>query len=204
MHGRRLLACTAVVLAAHGALIATFAHQGLKQPSMPDTGARGAVRLILLSRDQVAASALSLAPAMPAPARNAPAAAAAASEATPSASVNIAAAPPPGAAVFLPNHGGTALYRSPAMLDVPVRARSAPDLSMLNDLPWSGLPIRLRLFIDSGGTVVDTQVLQSAEADEVVARVRQMFLATGFTSGLVHGQPVPSYKDIEITVGTPP
>ena len=41
-------------------------------------------------------------------------------------------------------------------------------------------------------------------SDEVVARVRQMFLATGFTSGLVHGQPVPSYKDIEITVGTPP
>jgi len=38
----------------------------------------------------------------------------------------------------------------------------------------------------------------------VIALVRQMFLATGFTAGVANGQAVPSYKDIEITVGTPP
>jgi hypothetical protein len=31
-----------------------------------------------------------------------------------------------------------------------------------------------------------------------------MFLATGFTAGVEQGRPVPSYKDIEITVGAPP
>ncbi len=77
-------------------------------------------------------------------------------------------------------------------------------MSVLSGLPWSGLPIRLRLLIDSSGAVVDTQVLQSGEDEQVLARVRQMFLATGFTPGMEHGQPVPSYKDIEITVGPPP
>jgi hypothetical protein len=77
-------------------------------------------------------------------------------------------------------------------------------MSVLDGLPWSGLPIRLRLMIDSDGSVVDIQVLQSGEDEQVLERVRRMFLATGFTPGMQQGQPVPSYKDIEITVGSPP
>jgi len=93
-------------------------------------------------------------------------------------------------------------YRPGTALDVPVRARSAPDLSMLSDLPWSGLPLRLRLFIDSNGVVIDILVLQSAEGQEVLERVRKMFLATSFIAGTENGKPVPSYKDVELNVGT--
>ena len=95
------------------------------------------------------------------------------------------------------------IYRAATMLDAPVRARSAPDITALAGLPWSGVPLRLRLFIDTRGTVVDARVLQSAESDDVAERVRRMFLATGFTAGVEGGRPVPSYKDIELTIGTP-
>src|SRR3954463_13437279 len=79
---------------------------------------------------------------------------------------------------------GAAVYRPGTDLDVPARPRSSPDLAMLSGLPWSGLPLRVRLYIDSDGLVVDTQVLQSAESPDVTERVRQMFLATSFTAGM--------------------
>ena len=92
-------------------------------------------------------------------------------------------------------------YRASTLLDVPVRARSAPDMAVLEGLPWSGLPIRLRLFIDAQGIVVDVQVIESSETAYVMERVRQMFLATGFTAGTENGKPVPCYKDVELAVG---
>ena len=96
---------------------------------------------------------------------------------------------------------GPSVYRPGTDLDVPARPRSSPDLAMLSGLPWSGLPLRVRLFIDSEGLVVDTQVLQSAESADVVERVRQMFLATSFTAGMAEGRAVPCFKDIELDVG---
>jgi len=96
---------------------------------------------------------------------------------------------------------GATVYRPGADLDVPARPRSSPDLAMLSGLPWSGLPLRMRLYIDSEGLVVDTQVLQSAESPDVIARVRQMFLATSFTAGIEGGRAVPCFKDIELNVG---
>jgi hypothetical protein len=107
------------------------------------------------------------------------------------------AGPPAGRAMAI------GIYRATATLDVPARARSAPDITLLSGLTWSGLPLRMRLFIDDEGAVVDAQVLRSAESDDVVERVRRMFLATGFTAGVQGGRPVPSYKDIEMTIGTP-
>jgi hypothetical protein len=97
---------------------------------------------------------------------------------------------------------GMSVYRSGAELDVPARPRSSPDLTMLSGLPWSGLPLRMRLFIDRDGVVVDAQVLRSAESEDVTERVRQMFLATSFTAGVANGQAVPCFKDIELEVGT--
>ena len=205
MHWRQLLACTAVVLVAHGALIGALARHGLVLTPTPETGAdgRAAARLILLDRDQVAALALARVEA-PLPQAASDPAPAPKSGTAPAETGDRRLAQPGFDTASAPSLVGMSMFRSPAQLDFPVRTRSAPDISLLDGLPWSGLPIRLRLFIDSQGTVVDTQVLQSSDADEVVTRVRAMFFATGFTAGLVRGQPVPSYKDIEITVGNLP
>ena len=197
MRRRGLLVCTVVVVAAHAALIETMAGHGLQPTSRPtpEAAQRAPARLVLLDREQVASLTppKAQAPAEPPP----PAASVPDKAAQQTASVDSDA----GSQALRPT---TTIYRTPAQLDAPPRARSAPDVSILNGLAWSGTPIRLRLFIDDQGRVVDTQVLQSSEADDVIALVRQVFLATGFTPGIEHGQPVPSYKDLEITVGTPP
>jgi hypothetical protein len=195
-----LVACTVAVLLAHGALIEALTRNAAKPGVPPPPRDRG--RLVLLDRETAAALALATIelPRMP-----------------PSAgpvAVPIAADPPARGVDAAPSTGAgdepsppppgprEPIYRSPAELDGPVRPRSAPDMAMLEGLPWSGLPTRLRLFIDSQGTVVDARALASREADEVVARLCQMFLATGFTPGRVNGEPVPSYKDIEIAIDT--
>jgi hypothetical protein len=202
MRRRGLLVCTVVVVAAHAALLETMAGHGLQPTSRLTTeaGQRAAARLVLLDRDRVASlSAPRLEVAVePAQVEQPPLAASAAERVAEQAA--SAANPAEGLRALRPT---TTIYRTPAQLDVPPRPRSAPDVSVLNGLTWSGTPIRLRVFIDSQGNVVDTQVLQSGEAADVIALVRQVFLATGFTPGIEHGQPVPSYKDIEITVGTP-
>jgi hypothetical protein len=93
------------------------------------------------------------------------------------------------------------VFRSPAEIDFPIRPRSAPDTTMIEHLPWSGLPMRLRLFVDAQGIVVDVTVLHSVDDPEVVERVRRMFLATAFVPARLNGVDVASYKDIELTVG---
>lgn len=103
-----------------------------------------------------------------------------------------------------PSISPTADFVASADLERPALPRSAPDTSLLANLPWSGLPTRLRLFIDAKGTVVDVVVLQTSEADAVVERMRQMFLATGFVPGRLHGVDVPSTKDLELVVGDGP
>jgi hypothetical protein len=94
-------------------------------------------------------------------------------------------------------------FKSPRDLESVARPRSAPDISILDGLPWSGLPMRLRLFVDARGNVVDVVVLSTGDDDIVVQRVRQMFLSAAFVSGRANGTDVASYKDVEITVGTP-
>lgn len=206
MRWRGLLVCTVTVVAAHAALIETMVGHGLQPTSrpMPAADQRTPSRLVLLDREQVASLTQPRAevPAEPAQVEQPPPAASAPAPAPAKVAEQAASAADPteGSRAMRPT---TTIYRTPAQLDVPPRARSAPDVSVLNGLTWSGTPIRLRVFIDSQGNVVDTQVLQSGEAADVIALVRQVFLATGFTPGIEHGQPVPSYKDIEITVGTP-
>lgn len=118
----------------------------------------------------------------------------------------VLAAPVPAAT---PAHRGPPAQRSPAvdgfapsaLLDRAAVPRSAPDTSVLEGLPFSGLPIRLRLFVDRSGAVVEARVLQTAEADEVAEAVREMFLATAFIPGRLRGQDVGSYEDVEIAFG---
>jgi hypothetical protein len=111
---------------------------------------------------------------------------------------------PPGLAASLPSRGSgrpVQAFLSPAELDLAARPRSAPDTTRLEGLRWSGVPMRLRLFVDASGTVVDVVVLQSRDADDVVQRVREMFLATGFIAARANGLDVASYKDVDIAVG---
>lgn len=86
-------------------------------------------------------------------------------------------------------------------LDRAALPRSTPDISSLAGQSWSGLPVRLRLFIDAQGTVVDVRVLRSNEDPELLDRLRRMLLATGFIPGRLNGADVASYKDIELNVG---
>ena len=196
MRVRALLACTAVVLAAHAALLVDLSRH-VRHGAPTDSGvAREGRRLIVLDAARVAALSSPLAPdaraSAPLPAPDAPSPA----DATASAS-------PQPAGLLSARAIGLGIYRPAAALDVPIRPRSAPDLSLLAGQTWSGLPLRIRLFIDSDGRVVDVQVLKSAEQPEVMERVRQMFLATGFTGGTENGRPVPCFKDIELDVGKP-
>ena len=204
MRWRGLLVCTVVVVAAHGTLIETMAGHGLQASAgpPPDPKTHPPARLILLDRDRVASldpprAAIPDEPASQ-PTRPEPVAAPAPDK-TPD--------DQPPATHATDSHGQrdtTTIYRTIAQLDVAPRPRSAPEMQALNGLAWSGAPIRLRLFIDDQGHVVDTQVLQSAESADVIALVRQVFQATGFTPGIQDGHAVPCYKDIEITVGKPP
>ena len=208
MRRRGLLVCGVVVLIAHGAAFEALRGHAL-MPTGTGAGQREADRMVLLDRQRVrllapprteSAAPPNEADAHPPalPASPAPAAS------PPEAETHDASAETADAEAQKSPRPSPTIYRSPAQLQQLPRPRSAPDTSMLNGLQWSGVPIRLRLFIDDQGNVVDTEVLESADAPEVVARVREMFLATGFTAGVEQGRPVPSYKDIEITVGAPP
>ena len=213
MRRRGLLICGAIVLVAHGAVFeAVEGHTLMTAGARASSGQRQADRLVLLDRRQVimltppgtgAAAVLAEADLRtPVEAPSAVAAVTPPEADTPDAPAATAATA--NAELQARHRPSSTIYRSPAQLQQLPRMRSAPDTSMLNGLPLSGVPIRLRLFIDDQGTVVDIDVLDSAEAPEVIARVREMFLATGFTPGVEQGRPVPSYKDIEITVGAPP
>jgi hypothetical protein len=109
--------------------------------------------------------------------------------------------PPPAPERIAPQVAVFDTFRAPVELDRAALPRSAPDIATLSGLPWSGLPMRLRLFIDAAGSVVSVMVLQAYEDDEVVERVRQMFLATAFVAGRLEGEDVASYKDVELTIG---
>lgn len=110
---------------------------------------------------------------------------------------------PPASALAVPRPSPFDGFKSPRELDRAAVPRSAPDVSMLDGLPFSGLPIRLRLFVDRTGLVVEVVALQADEDDEVVERVRRMFLSTAFIAGRLRGEDVASYKDVELALGLP-
>lgn len=86
-------------------------------------------------------------------------------------------------------------------LDVSPLPRSSPDLSVLTGVSSSGLPLRLRLFVDDHGHVVEVLATQVSPGDEEVAgRLREMFLETLFLPGKLHGADVASYMDLEFAI----
>jgi len=88
----------------------------------------------------------------------------------------------------------------PAAVDMLAQPRSAPDIATLQGLPFSGLPMRVRLTIDCTGRVVDVTMLRSMEDAAVSEAVRRMFLATGFVPARRGGVDVASVQDIELSL----
>ncbi|MFL6626950.1 MAG: hypothetical protein ACJ8G1_10940 [Vitreoscilla sp.] len=197
MKRRSLVACTALVLMAHAGVIVGVGHGHAAVPGQPAAPpARSVLSLVRALAPQAPM-------AVPAGAGTPPPRSASRQiDAPPREARRITSASTQGAGIpSMAGAAGAAVYRPGTDLDVPARPRSSPDLAMLSGLPWSGLPLRMRLYIDSDGLVVDTQVLQSAESPDVTERVRQMFLATSFTAGMEGGRAVPCFKDIELNVG---
>jgi len=83
---------------------------------------------------------------------------------------------------------------------VTAQPRSAPDIAALQGLPFSGLPMRVRLTIDSTGRVVDVAVLRSLDDTIVNEAVQRMFLATAFVPARRGGVDVASVEDIELSL----
>ena len=76
---------------------------------------------------------------------------------------------------------------------------SEPDLTIVEGVPSSGLPVRLRIYIDRFGTVVNVVTLEAGILDdEFVIALQKMFRATAFLPGGKDGIDVPSYMDIEL------
>ncbi len=87
------------------------------------------------------------------------------------------------------------------VLDVPPMPRSAPDEQYVEHVHRSGLPIQVRLFIDSSGSVTETSLLGAAPGDEEAAeQVMVMFRKTAFSPGRLQGREVASFIDIELVL----
>ena len=183
-----LWACVAIVLAVHGAVAWTVLRAPASRDPTPSRRLASPVRWVRLAsvRDPAHASRTM-----------------AASDRGGDAAKPRAPAPAPAPVPSARDAEPTAAFLAPENVDVPARPRSAPDTALLEGLQWSGVPMRIRLFVDAAGTVVDVVVLRSNDADDVVRRVRQMFLATGFNAARADGRDVPSSKDIELSLANP-
>ena len=86
-------------------------------------------------------------------------------------------------------------------LDLPPMPRSAPDEQYVEHVHRSGLPIKVRLFIDASGSVTETSLLGAAPGDEDAAeQVVAMFRDTAFSPGRLQGREVASFIDIELVL----
>jgi hypothetical protein len=78
---------------------------------------------------------------------------------------------------------------------------SEPDSQLLNGVENTGLPIRLRLYVDKHGVVKDIHTLQADDMDAMaVERLKAMFYATKFIPARREGKDMSSYMDIELNL----
>lgn len=86
-------------------------------------------------------------------------------------------------------------------LDIGPMPKSSPDERYVEEVHRSGLPILVRLFVESDGVVSSAQVLSNAPGDETAAQsVVAMFRDTAFIPGRLAGRDVAAYIDIEIVL----
>lgn len=91
-------------------------------------------------------------------------------------------------------------FLPPSSLDQAALPKSGPSLESLDDIPTTGMPIRLRLYIDETGVVQQVVPLEFAPDDEAaVFQLQRVFMDTTFLPGQRQGKYVRSYLDIEIT-----
>jgi hypothetical protein len=107
----------------------------------------------------------------------------------------------PAAEAATPHAPAEPAFFAASQLDEPIVPRSAPELSRLQGQRFSGLPLKLRLFIDASGTVVSVNVLAAQEDPETLNAVVAMFEATAFVPGRFGGRAVSSFTDIELQPG---
>ncbi len=208
----RLLACIVIVLLAHAGLMLALLRIAASGAGRPVPHQTAAVRLLVVGpivEPQVAEPArLPTAPdgaVAPSHAPSAPPQASPAAVPEPMATRTRAAlaperqasaTPSPDAPTIAPTHD----FLSPAQVDRIAIAFPSPDISSLSGLTWSGLPIRLRVFVDASGRCVDVQFLSANEEAATLDRLRQMFLATHFLPARRAGADVDAYRDIELDI----
>ena len=99
----------------------------------------------------------------------------------------------------------TERYLAPEAVDRPALARSAPDLTVLQGVPYSGVPMRIRLDISARGLVDSVTLLASGPDDGALfERLRQMWMATPHIPARLAGRDVASSKLIELSSAAGP
>lgn len=93
----------------------------------------------------------------------------------------------------------TSAFLPTNMLDRRPLPVSEPDISMLNGTTSTGLPIKLRLFIDNNGYVLRIDVL-AADANDIqfIEQLKKMFFATRYIPGRLNGLDVGTFTDIQL------
>lgn len=90
----------------------------------------------------------------------------------------------------------------PQEVDKSASPYSSPDPDLLTGVIASGLPIRLRLYIDANGAVIGIKKLQAlADDQQAFERIEQMLRGTAFMPARLAGVDVNSYQDLEFHIG---
>ena len=98
---------------------------------------------------------------------------------------------------------GTVFY-GPKEIDKRALPLTEPDVKLLNGIPNNtGLPIRVRLYIDQYGVVSNVQPLQNHPDDaSIVEKIIIMLEKTAFIPAMRSGKGVASYQDLEFNITT--
>jgi hypothetical protein len=94
------------------------------------------------------------------------------------------------------------IFYGPQEVDKSALPYSAPDSDLLAGVAASGLPIRLRLYIDANGVVTGVEKLQVlADDQQAFERIERMLRGTAFMPARLAGTDVNSYQDLEFHIG---
>jgi hypothetical protein len=94
------------------------------------------------------------------------------------------------------------IFYGPQEVDKGALPYSAPDPDLLAGVAVSGLPIRVRLYIDASGAVTRIDKLQMITDDQqALERIEAMLRDTSFMPARLKGADVNSYQDLEFHIG---
>lgn len=94
------------------------------------------------------------------------------------------------------------IFYGPQEVDKGALPYSAPDPDLLTGVVVSGLPIRVRLYIDANGMVAGVEQLQVLADDQpALERIERMLRGTTFMPARLAGVDVNSYQDLEFHIG---